>query len=153
MRNFLLLTLMFLTAFACSKKHDEGTKYTQEEFSKIIEASGAVVDKSVTAINFSDYATGVGRLNSKAMEYKRLSFYVIEFETAEEARDEALRLNQYYSRNWLFDRTQGEPILEDFVILNFGAINPTKRIQRKPKVHKEEAHEGEHKEEHPAPHH
>jgi hypothetical protein len=45
-----------------------------------------------------------------------------------------VRLNQYYSRNWLFDRTEGEPVLEDFVINNFGATNPNRRLQRKAKA-------------------
>lgn len=150
MRIFLLVTLMLLS-FSCSKKHDEGQKYVLEEFTKILDSSGAVVDKKVTAINFSDYGPGVGKINSKALEYKSLGFYAIEFETSEQAKEEAVRLNQYYSRNWLFDRTEGEPILEDFVILTFNATNPVKKIPRKPK--KAPEHGGAHGESHAAPAH
>jgi hypothetical protein len=121
--------------FGCSKKGEHlGEKYTLEEFNKILSDTGSIQDKKVTSINFSDYSIGVNRVNSKAMEYKRLGFYVIEFETEEQARSEALRLNQYYSRNWLFDRTNNEPILEDMVIQNFKAINPARSFQRKPKT-------------------
>jgi hypothetical protein len=132
---------MFLfSSFACSKKHEEqDLKYTLEEFNLILDRSGAIVDKKVTNLNFSDYGIGVSRLNSKAMEYQRLSFYVIEFETQSQARSEAVRLNQYYSRNWLLDRTEGEPVLEDFVINTFGATNPNRRLQRKPKASPKES--------------
>ena len=85
--------------------------------------------------------------------FERLAFFAVEFETEDQARAEALRLNQYYARNWLLDRVEGEPVLEDYVIETFHAINPKKRIQRVPKKHavegeQKEGEHGEHKEEH-----
>jgi hypothetical protein len=133
--KFILLVMFLFSSFACSKKHEEqNLKYTLEEFNHLLDNSGAVPDKKVTSINFSDYGIGVGRTTSRAMEYQRLGFYAIEFETQSQAHSEAVRLNQYYSRNWLFDRTEGEPVLEDFVINTFGATNPNRRLQRKPKA-------------------
>jgi hypothetical protein len=146
-----LLFIFSLLILGCSKK-DEGKdqKYTVEEVNKILTDAGAIPDKKVTSIDFSDYAVGVGRTTSKAMEYQRLSFLAIEFETETQAKSEAVRLNQYYSRNWLFDRTEGEPILEDFVILNFKAISPNRSFQRKPKAHAAPAHGEAHGEGHEA---
>lgn len=129
---FLLISISLVLGACSKKKHNEGEKYKLEEFNQILDTSGATPDKSGTVITFSDYAPGVSRVNSKNLSYERLSFFALEFESEEEARNEALRLNQYYSRNWLFDRVEGEPILEDFVIVKFHAKNPHRRLQRKP---------------------
>lgn len=132
MIKILIYSLLFSLVFACSKKHQEGEKYTIEEFNALVAESGAQPDKTGTVITFSDYAPGVSRVNSKNLIYERLSFFALEFESEKEARDEAKRLNQYYSKNWLFDRVNGEPILEDFVIVKFHAIAPNRVTQRKP---------------------
>lgn len=131
-----IFSLLTLTLFgSCSKKEaHEDVVYTLVEFDTIMGTTSATLDKNTAnAIKFSDYSKGVSRANSKAMIYENLSFSVLEFESEKEARDEAVRLNQYYSRNWLFDKVEGEPILEDFVILKFNAINPNRKIQRIPK--------------------
>ena len=134
MFKVLILTLCLFIISGCSKKEaGPGMKYTQEEFDLILNSTTALPDKNnANAINFSDYSPGVDRTNSKALVYQRLSFAALAFETEKQARDEALRLNQYYSRNWLFDKVEGEPILEDLVIVKFHAMNPKRRTQRVP---------------------
>ena len=146
---FSFFLLIFVFGVGCSKKHSAPVAfYKLEEFTHIMDSTGALLDKEVgRAINFADYSPGVNRLNSKALVFKRLSFYAIEFETETQAKNEALRLNQYYSRNWLFDKVDGEPILEDLVILKFKAQNPKRHTQRKP-VGLEADHKPEHKAEH-----
>ena len=150
MKYFFLL--LILLGMGCSKKHSAPEAfYKLEEFTHIMDATGALPDKEVArAINFADYSPGVNRLNSKALVFSRLSFYAIEFETETQAKNEALRLNQYYSRNWLFDKVDGEPILEDLVILKFQAQNPKRHTQRKPVGSEKEsqAEHTEHKSEH-----
>lgn len=127
------LSLCMFLIFSCSKKHEEaGLIYTEEEFSKLLSESGAIIDKSAPAINFSDYVPGVNKLSAKQLSYQQLQFYALEFESESQAKAEALRLNQYHSRNWLFDRVEGEPILEDLVLLKFHAFNPKRVMQRKP---------------------
>lgn len=140
MKTILLASLLILSA--CSKKHAEPEPvYTLEEFNTVLATTPANPDKNTAnAINFSDYSPGVNRINSRPMEYQRLSFALIEFETVKQARDEALRLNQYYSKNWLFDKVEGEPLLEDLVIVKFHAANPKRRVQRKPKNIPAEVH-------------
>lgn len=134
MVKVLILTLCLFIISGCSKKEAApGMKYTQEEFDLILSSTTAALDKNnANTINFSDYSPGVDRKNSKALVYERLSFAALGFETEKQARDEALRLNQYYSRNWLFDKVEGEPILEDLVIVKFHAMNPKRRTQRVP---------------------
>lgn len=132
-RNLICVVLLGLTLISCSKKHeDHGQKYTDEEFTHILNESGATVDKSGPAINFSDYVPGVNKVSAKSLSYEKLQFFALEFESETQAKAEAMRLNQYYSRNWLFDRVEGEPILEDLVIIKFKAINPKRVVQRKP---------------------
>lgn len=134
MVKFLILVMSLMIISGCSKKEvAPELKYTVEEFDAIISTTSATPDKTASnAINFSDYSPGVNRVSSKPMIYQRLSFAVIAFETEQQAKGEALRLNQYYSRNWLFDKVEGEPLLEDLVIARFHAVNPKRRTQRTP---------------------
>lgn len=134
MVKVLILALSLFIISGCSKKEVvPELKYTQEEFDLIISSTEvALIKTRPDAINFSDYSPGVDRLNSRAFVYQRLSFSALAFETEKCARDEAIRLNQYYSRNWLFDKVEGEPILEDLVIVKFHATNPKRRTQRVP---------------------
>lgn len=134
---FILLPLSTSLLFSCSKKKEVvELKYTLEEFNHLAHETSN--ESGSKGPNFSEYSPGVNLLESKALVYKRLPFYAVSFEHVEQARLEALRLNQYYSRNWLFDRVEGEPILEDYVIKTFQAINPRRKTQRIPKT---EAHE------------
>lgn len=145
MVKVLILALSLFIISGCSKKEvAPELKYTQEEFDLIMNSTSATPDKNAAnAINFSDYSAGVDRVNSKALVYERLSFAAVAFETEKQAKAEALRLNQYYSRNWLFDKVEGEPILEDLVISRFHAANPKRRTQRKPvNIPPMEHHEG-----------
>jgi hypothetical protein len=133
MVKVLILALSLFIISGCSKKEvTPELKYTLEEFDLIMNSTAATPDKNTAnALNFSDYSPGVDRVNSKALVYERLSFAAIAFETPKQAREEALRLNQYYSRNWVFDKVEGEPVLEDLVIVKFHASNPKRRTQRK----------------------
>lgn len=143
-KNLVCVFILVFALISCSKKHEEHeVKYTDEEFTHLLNESGATIDKSAPAINFSDYTPGVNKVSAKPLSYERLQFYALEFESEAQARSEAVRLNQYYSRNWLFDRVEGEPILEDLVILKFKAINPKKVVQRKP-IHIPHKAEGGH---------
>ena len=142
MKNIFVCLFIISLSFGCTKKSEKiQLKYTAEEFMKLAEETTLSKEKE-DSIQFTDYADGVNRVDSKALIYNRLSFFVIEFATEDQARAEALRLNQYYSRNWLFDRVDGEPVLEDYVIETFKAINPKRRVQRVPKKH-EAKKEGE----------
>lgn len=134
--KFFLVILFFVSAFqlSCSKKVENvDPKYTLEELNLLAHAASPSTEKGDDVLKLSDYAPGVNRLESKMFSYKRLNFFAVSFETTDQARSEAKRLNQYHARNWLFDRVEGEPILEDYVILTFKAINPNRNIQRVPK--------------------
>jgi hypothetical protein len=137
MKNYLLV-ILFSVLVACSKKAENvELKYTLEEIDNLAHETSHSNEKNGGGLKLSDYAPGVNQLESKALMYKRLTFFAVSFESTEQARSEALRLNQYYARNWLFDRVEGEPLLEDYVINSFKAVNPKRHIQRTPKIHEE----------------
>jgi len=139
--SFIIFSFVLLGSLACSKKKTESL-YSLEEFNHILDSTGAAPDKEPThAINFSDYSPGVNRVNSRPLLYERLDFYAIEFETEAQAANEAMRLNQYYSRNWLFDKVEGEPLLEDLILIKFQGKNPKRHTQRKP-INKPAEHHG-----------
>jgi hypothetical protein len=142
--NLLVLLSIFLViSTACNKNaHIVSLKYTPEEFDHLSSGASSVSPVGINAIPFSDYSPGVNKINSKTLIFERLKFYAVELESEELAKNEALRLNQYYSRNYLLDRVEGEPILEDYVIKTFSAKNPNRTLQRSPK--KEEGHQSEH---------
>ncbi len=130
------ILICFSVLISCSKKSSVvDLKYTIEDIANTLHETSLGSDKAEDALKISDYSPGVNRLESKSLVYKRLTFYAVSFETSELARKEAIRLNQYYSRNWLFDRVEGEPLLEDYLIEKFKAINPNRTIQRVPKNH------------------
>lgn len=145
-----LLTLVFTILFliSCSKKKIEAEPiYTPEEFQLLTEHLTAVNPTGENAIPFHEYSAKVNKLISKVYIHERLRFYAIGFDTVEDARNEAKRLNQYYSHNYMFDQVEGEPVLEDYVITQFKALNPNRTIQRVPKKH-ESSHGAEHGQSH-----
>jgi hypothetical protein len=148
MKKILITLFLILALVACSKKDEKiELKYSVVDIDNLAHETSHSNEKGEGALKLSDYAPGVNHLESKALMYKRLTFFAVSFDTVEQARSEALRLNQYYARNWLFDRVEGEPILEDYVIETFKGINPKRQIQRVPKKHEEssgEAHEAPH---------
>lgn len=148
--KFFIFTFIFLALVGCSKKEiPKEPIYTAEEFMKLAHAVHETHEKGQT-LTLSDYSPGVIAKDSVALVFERLTFFAVEFETVEEARKEAIRLNQYHARNWLLDRVEGEPILEDYVISTFKALNPKRKVQRVPKVHAPE-HGDPHASSHEAP--
>lgn len=115
--------LIFLSSSGCSKKVKNvdliikaGDIYAVAEQKKIEEVKSAE-----EAIDFSQYSMGVNPYTSKAFKFNDLVFYAIEYPNQESALNEAKRLNQYYLKNWLFDKVQGEPILMELIETTFGA--------------------------------
>ena len=71
-----------------------------------------------------NYGPGCIEGSGKRVKVRRVELIVVEFKDIKSAKAEALRLNQYYARNWLFDDVKGEPVLESFVKKVYQASNP-----------------------------
>lgn len=124
-----LLVIIFLISFtlftSCSKKVKSVDLIikTSELYHLAEAAKFTVNNKPEDAIKFSEYSMGVNPYTSKVYEYQSLIFYAIEFPNEESAKAEAKRLDQYYSKNWLFDRVSSEPVLVDLIKKVFQAKN------------------------------
>ncbi len=81
------------------------------------------------------YGPGQIKDSYKVLSYQSLAFIAVEFENSEIAKNEAVRLNQYYHRNWLFDEVRDEPILKDLVVYQLKAINPNDKSPWVPRHH------------------
>lgn len=77
------------------------------------------IDKGIKC---SDY--GPGCLSGRMAKVMMVTLVALEFETMAFARQEAYRIDQFYSKNWVFDDVTDEPILEDFVRKVYNAKRP-----------------------------
>ena len=144
-RKLLILIFSLFSILSCSKKQTEVEAiYTPEEFAKVTEHLSAVNPTGENAIPFHEYSPKVNKLISKTFIHERLRFYAVGFDTVEDARTEAKRLNQYYSKNYMLDQVEGEPVLEDMAITLFNAKNPNRAVQRVPKNSGHGGGHGEH---------
>lgn len=132
MKYFFILIIFFVCS--CSKKNHEDPIYTEEEFIKLTHDLESINPTGENAIPFFEYSSKVNKLKSKVFKYKKLRFYAIGFDTVADAKDEAIRLKQYWSKDYMFDQVEGEPVLEDYLITQFKAINPSKTVQRQVKI-------------------
>lgn len=77
-----------------------------------------------------DFIYGEGCVTGFQVQVGPLEMDVIEFQSEELARLEALRLDQYFYKNWVFDNVTNEPILEHFVKNAFSARRPKTEITK-----------------------
>lgn len=128
MNKFLaLLILCFaLLVSSCSKKqkHADQVIKAQEIYHLAQEHKLQESKEASDGINYKNYAIGVNPYTSKVYVLDAIAFYAIEFPNEESARREAKRLNQFYVKNWLFDRVDQEEVLEKFVQEVFKAKRP-----------------------------
>ncbi len=141
-----LFVALLILNFACSKKEVVYERYTAEELVKTLGPVKEVKreDPKYIPLQLEFYGKGIIVDTFKVLSYRDLSFLAIEFESEAQAKGEALRLKQYYFKNWLLDSVAGEPSLEDLVIHNLKAENPSLAHQITPR-HIPEAASGEKK--------
>lgn len=112
-KTFFILLLLFL-ALSCSKdlvvvKSKMYSLALQEDPQATL-----IVPKNMTdGIKCSDYEQGC--LGAFQAKIKTVEMIFIEFETIDQAKAQAEKINQWYAWNWVFDDVDGEPVLEHFV--------------------------------------
>lgn len=138
----LALLAIAIVCSSCSKKIEAPVRLKVEELIKSLGPVSEVKKSDPNALTFRAEYYGEGLIadSFKILSYKDLSFILVEFETEEFAKNEALRLKQYYHKNWLIDEVSNEPSLEDLIVYKIHAINPSLKHQRVPKHIPEEAH-------------
>lgn len=129
MRLFLILSLLaFVQACSCSK---EEPKFTQLEIIELGRKIEPNLEEVIFDLNNTDdpnrivcskYGPGCVPNTGKRLKVRKVELIVLEFESEKMAKEEAMRINQWYSKNWLFDNVTNEPVLIDFVQKAYGAV-------------------------------
>ena len=91
-----------------------------------------VIPKDLNSgIKCSDY--GKGCMNGHMAAVRKIDFVMVKFDSTQAAKEEALRIDQYYAQNWVFDDVANEPIVEKFIMETFGATRPLEELKKKQK--------------------
>lgn len=120
--NCIAITLLVILTVSCSKKVHHGiqTIYSVDEINaKLIQANVKENPEATKALVLSEYGPGARTDSSRGLEYKGLTFFIIQFEDEESAKVEAKRLHEVNVGNWLFDHVSKEPILFNMIHEHF----------------------------------
>lgn len=128
MKYFSLVLLLCFLSFSCSKEDPKWTPF--ELTNKMLAMPGGASEVVMTQENTPiSQCVGYGQRcvvqSGKIFKVGIVTFVAVEFATTEDAWFAARELNQFYSRNWLFDDVKGEPSLETFVKERFDARMPS----------------------------
>lgn len=78
-----------------------------------------------------NYGPGCIKGSGRRILVRRVELIALQFESIEQARAEARKINQWHAKNWLFDDVTDEPVLESFVKEAFDAQNPNQELEQK----------------------
>lgn len=78
-----------------------------------------------------NYGPGCIEGSGRRILVRRVELIALEFETIEQARAQAQKINQWHAKNWVFDDVTNEPVLESFVKQAFEAQNPNQEPEKK----------------------
>ncbi|MCB9061665.1 MAG: hypothetical protein H6622_09105 [Halobacteriovoraceae bacterium] len=91
------------------------------------------VDPTIEMILPKDQNDGVNCLSYSPpckggfkVKLRTVEMIILEYSSIKEAQLSAIGIDQYYYKNWVFDDTTGEPVLESFVKKVFNAKRPVK---------------------------
>jgi hypothetical protein len=124
--KWILLVLLLVLGTSCSEEEVYTQKelwYMAIEVDPDIELVGIASHEEHRRILCKNYGPGCVKGTGRRIKVKKVEIIAIMFETKEQARAEALRIDQYYARNWVFDDIKGEPLQEAFVKKAFKAID------------------------------
>ncbi|MBT5093275.1 MAG: hypothetical protein HOM21_03470, partial [Halobacteriovoraceae bacterium] len=115
MKKSTVLILLCLLTISCS--NDE-TYSTWDMWNMAQDADSSIELVKITdpsqRILCENYGEGCIKGSGKRILVRRVELITVQFESMEQARAEAKRLNQWYVRNWLLDDVTKEPVLENF---------------------------------------
>jgi hypothetical protein len=142
MKIFLLsLCLFLINSCSCSKEEKTFSPSQMWSLAKETEPDVELVPIGAghehKRVLCKNYGPGCVEGTGKRIKVRRVELITIQFKTVEDARREAIRLDQYHFANWLFDEVEEEPVLKHFVKKVFNAVNPkedgdqTQNLERK----------------------
>lgn len=124
------LSIAFFISFvsvSCSKEDPKWTSF--DLTNKMLEMPNGAHEVVMTEENTPiSQCVGYGQRcivqTGKIFKVGIVTFIAVEFASTQDAWFAARELQQFYSRNWLFDDVRGEPSLEAFVKERFEARMP-----------------------------
>lgn len=126
MKYLIFIGVLFFSA--CSKKEELYTPqdmfFMAYNFDNTIEEVKIGVSESNRSLKCEDYPDGCIPGSPKRFKVRLVEMIVVQYFTRKKACLAAFKLNQYYSRNWLFDDVTSEPVLESFVDQVYSAKKP-----------------------------
>lgn len=120
----IVIVFFLILLSACSKKEEKIPRDVMLSKAMTYDPELKIVIPSniKEGVHCTDY--GPGCVGGHTVVHKNLPFIVVEFDSEENARKEAIRVKQFYSKNWLFDDVKNEPPLEKFVVDVYQAVSP-----------------------------
>jgi len=128
MKIFLsLIALVILSSCSCSK--EEKTYSPTEMWFIAQKADPSIIlvpitdpEKRILCENYPTDGCVIG--SGKRILVLKVELISIQYETVQQARAAAFKLDQWYAGNWMFDDVTNEPVLESFVQKVFDAKRP-----------------------------
>jgi hypothetical protein len=132
--QFLGLLILIFIFYACAR---------EEKIDRFVLLNMAKkIDSTVEPILAKDLKSGVrcvteagvmvygeGCIAAFKVQVGPIDMIALEFSSVKQAHAEAVRLDQWQYKNWVFDDVTNEPTLEAFVQQAFGAIRPKIQTQ------------------------
>ncbi|EQC43780.1 hypothetical protein [Bacteriovorax sp. Seq25_V] len=125
--RILIFIGLFLFMAGCSKEET----YTPQDmffmaynFDNSIEEVRIAASDPSKSVKCSSYGEGCIEGSPKRFKVRLVEMIVAQYHTKKGACLAALKIDQYYVRNWLLDDVKGEPVLESFVKEVYDAKNP-----------------------------
>jgi hypothetical protein len=120
--TFLFLFLLG-TLFSCSSSPELLSNVSREELWNQVQKITTDVELVVTTkeedrVKCGDYSAQCQ--NAFRLRVGLVKMILLQFTDTQTAHDEAIKLNQYHYRNWVFDEVRGEPYLEKLLQKAFG---------------------------------
>jgi hypothetical protein len=128
MKWFLCFLFIGITACSCSDENKIPRDIMIKMTMKADPEAKLVIPTLGQGVTCAEYGPGCHGAHTVAL--KKMEMIVVEYDTMENAKKDALRLKAYYKKNWLFDDVMNEPVLERFVVETYGAENPNPMIKK-----------------------
>jgi hypothetical protein len=129
----IVLLLLPLLIFGCSDD-----RYTERQLYniavKVEPGIKIILPKSMDeGVKCEVYKTA-GCIGGKMARLRKVIITLVEFETEEQAKEAAIKIDQYHIKNWVLDDVVDEPVLESFVAQAFPkAVRPYQEHLKKMK--------------------
>ncbi len=123
MMRFLLLSILFLLGCSSDSSKPLPNIGREELWNEVVKVTSDVElvvttheEDKVSCLSYSEKC-----LNAFRLRVGLVKMILLQFTDTESAYQQAIKLNEFNYRNWVFDEVRGEPYLEKLLQKAFGA--------------------------------